>query len=285
MKSQKAVSTIPSGYGLAGGFVGGNNHALIVTKTGGIELFDLAASECIQQEQVAIGGDGGAENTTAAGAETTGELSALDIHPDETLFCTGGSDKHVKFWELCVEETIIEDNTSGAKKTANLRRQKELRFRPSEKYELGLQTADEISALKWSPDGKWLAVGLMDSTVSLHYADTLKFSLSCYGHTLPIFCLDFSSDSQLLATGSADKQINLWSPTFGNCHKSMLAHDAQIMQVKFVRDTHYLCSVSKDGTLKFHDCDLYQTIAMIGNHLGEIWGLALRYDTSCSQFI
>jgi len=46
-----------------------------------------------------------------------------------------------------------------------------------------------------------------------------------YGHKLPVLCMDISSDSTLLATGSADRNIKLWGLDFGDCHKSLFAHD------------------------------------------------------------
>ena len=43
----------------------------------------------------------------------------------------------------------------------------------------------------------------------VYYADSLKFFLSLYGHKLPVLCMDISSDSTLLATGSSDKNIKV----------------------------------------------------------------------------
>jgi len=42
--------------------------------------------------------------------------------------------------------------------------------------------ADEVLAVRYSPDGKFLAVALLDSTVKVFYQNTLKFFLSLYGH-------------------------------------------------------------------------------------------------------
>jgi WD40 repeat protein len=39
---------------------------------------------------------------------------------------------------------------------------------------------------------------------------SLKFFLSLYGHKLPALTMDISSDSTLLVTGSADKNIKVW---------------------------------------------------------------------------
>lgn len=43
----------------------------------------------------------------------------------------------------------------------------------------------------------------------MYYLDTFKFFLSLYGHKLPVLCMDISSDSTLLISGSADKNIKV----------------------------------------------------------------------------
>jgi U3 small nucleolar RNA-associated protein 12 len=62
--------------------------------------------------------------------------------------------------------------------------------------------------------------------------DRLKFFLSLYGHKLPVLSMDISSDSSLLISGSADKNIKIWGLDFGDCHRSLFAHADSIMQVR-----------------------------------------------------
>lgn len=45
-----------------------------------------------------------------------------------------------------------------------------------------LKMSDEVLSVKYSPNGKLLAVSLLDSTVKVFYQDSLKFFLSLYGH-------------------------------------------------------------------------------------------------------
>ncbi|KAF4751070.1 Dip2/Utp12 protein, partial [Perkinsus olseni] len=56
---------------------------------------------------------------------------------------------------------------------------------------------------------------MLDSTITVVYADTGKQFLTLYGHQLPVLTVAFSDDGQLLASGSADKNIKLWHPKFG----------------------------------------------------------------------
>ena len=70
-------------------------------------------------------------------------------------------------------------------------------------------------------------------------------------------------DSTLLVSSSADKNIRIWGLDFGDCHKSIFAHDDSIMVVRFLPDTHMLFSASKDKTLKCWDADNFQHIQML----------------------
>ena len=46
-------------------------------------------------------------------------------------------------------------------------------------------------------------------SLQVFFTDSLKFFLSLYGHKLPVLSLDISSDSTLLVSGSADKNIKV----------------------------------------------------------------------------
>lgn len=49
-----------------------------------------------------------------------------------------------------------------------------------------LKMADDVLSVRYSPNGKLLAVALLDSTVKVFYQDSLKFFLSLYGHKVSI---------------------------------------------------------------------------------------------------
>lgn len=45
---------------------------------------------------------------------------------------------------------------------------------------------DDVLSVKYSPNGRLLAVSLLDSTVKVFYQDSLKFFLSLYGHKVSV---------------------------------------------------------------------------------------------------
>lgn len=56
-----------------------------------------------------------------------------------------------------------------------------------------LKMTDDVLSVRYSPNGKFLAVALLDSTVKVFYQDTLKFFLSLYGHKVRSYHRERSS--------------------------------------------------------------------------------------------
>lgn len=84
-----------------------------------------------------------------------------------------------------------------------------------------------------------------------------KMFLSLYGHSQPVLCLDISFDSRLVITGSSDRNIKIWGLDFGDCHRSLFAHDNTVTAVQFVPKTHLFFSAGKDNQLKYWDADKF----------------------------
>ena len=240
VRSGACVRTLDSGYGLCGAFVPGNRHAVVGTKEGNVELYDLGSATMLAKVKA-----------------HDGTLWSLDPRPDRRGFATGGSDKTVKFWEYQVTRSV------GGQASVGVVLSREM------------QMTDEVLCVCHSPNGRWIAVGLLDSTIKVFFEDTLKFYLSLYGHKLPVMCLDISDDSAILASGGADKDLKIWGLDFGDCHKSLFAHDDSVMAVRFVPKTHYVFTAGKDRLIKFWDADKFEHVMTLRAHHAEVWSLAL----------
>lgn len=138
-----------------------------------------------------------------------------------------------------------------------------------------IETTDEVLGLKFTPDGSFFVFSLLDSTLKVFYTDTMRLFLNLYGHKLPVLAFDISSDGTLLATGSADKNLKVWGLRFGDIHRSLFCHTDSIVCVRFVRDTHYVFTASKDRELKMIDADTYEEVFVFDTFFGEVWSLAV----------
>eukprot|EP00123_Amoebidium_parasiticum_P021149 comp62400_c0_seq1/m.47920 comp62400_c0_seq1/g.47920 ORF comp62400_c0_seq1/g.47920 comp62400_c0_seq1/m.47920 type:complete len:932 (-) comp62400_c0_seq1:257-3052(-) len=243
VSTRNCIRTLPVSYALSVAFVPGNRHVLVGTKGGDIHLFDIGGASLVQ--------------TTKA---HEGAVWALALRPDRRGFASGSADKEVKFWDF----DLVDDPEYS--KTAK---------RLGYAHSATLKMSDDVLAVKYSPDMKLVAVSLLDCTVKIFFADSLKFFTSLYGHKLPVLAMDISADSTLIVTASADKNIKFWGLDFGDCHKSIFAHTDSIMGVSFVADTHYVFTVSKDRTIKYWDGDSFEHILTLNGHHAEVWCCAV----------
>ncbi|XP_063302055.1 WD repeat-containing protein 3 [Pelobates fuscus] len=239
----QCIRTMPCEYALCSLFVPGDRHVIVGTKSGKLQIFDLASGNLLDSVE--------AHN---------GALWSISLSPDQRGFATGGADKCVKFWEF----ELVNDE-SDAQSSRRL----------SVKQTRVLQLDEDVLFIRHSPDSRFLAVSLLDCTVKIFFVDTLKFFLSLYGHKLPVLCLDISHDSSIIVTGSADRNIKIWGLDFGDCHRSLFAHDDSVMFLQFVPKTHLFFSVGKDRKVKQWDADHFQQVQVLEGHHGEIWCLAV----------
>lgn len=264
-RTQSCLRTLECGYGLSCVFVPGDRHVLVGTKSGSIGLYDIVAGTCLQLE-----------------AAHQAAVWSLVMYPDKRGFVSGSADHDVKFWDF---ELIPERD--GSEQVTERPRRSRAAHAPADApattklsrlgfvAERTLKMTEGVLCVALSQNQRLLAVSLLDATVKVFFADTLKFFLSLYGHKLPVLCIDISSDCTLLATGSADKNVKLWGLDFGDCHKSIFAHQDSVMAVKFVPNTHYFFTAGKDREVRYWDGDHFERITGFRDHHAEVLALAV----------
>lgn len=237
----QVIRTMACEYALCSIFVPGDRQIILGTKSGKLQIFELASGSLLETVDA-----------------HDGALWSICLAPDQRGIATGGADKTVKFWDF---ELIKDQGTTQKRLTL--------------KHSRTLQLEEDVLCVKFSPDHRLLAVSLLDCTVKIFYTDTLKFFLSLYGHKLPVLCLDISHDSTLIATGSADRNVKVWGLDFGDCHRSMFAHDDSVMFLQFVPKTHLFFTAGKDKKIKQWDADKFEHIQTLEGHHREVWCLAI----------
>ncbi|KAG9242969.1 WD40-repeat-containing domain protein [Calycina marina] len=251
IRTKSCIRTFECGYALCCAFLPGDKLVVIGTKSGDLELFDVAAATMID---------------TVKAHE--GAVWSLQVHPDGRSLLSGSADQFAKFWDF----KIVDEDIPGTKRTT-----KRLRLVPGKQ---ALKVSDQILSVRFSPDSKLLAVALLDNTVKVFFVDSLKLFLNLYGHKLPVLSMDISFDSKKIVTCSADKQIRLWGLDFGDCQKAFNGHCDSILQVVFVPHNqdgngHHFFSASKDKMIRYWDGDKFEQIQRLDGHHNEIWALAV----------
>lgn len=251
VRTQSCLRTLECGQSLCCAFLPGDRIVLVGTKTGELELYDLASSSLIEKFQA-----------------HDGAVWTLQVHPDGKSVVTGGADKAVKFWNF----DIVQMEIPGTRRTTPRLKLTQTRI---------LKVTDDVLSVCFSPDSRLIALSTLDNTVKVFFVDSLKLFLTLYGHKLPVLNISISSDSKLIATCSADKNVRIWGLDFGDCHKAFFAHQDSVMQVLFIphpvekEEAHLFFSAGKDSVIKTWDGDKFEQIQKLEGHHGEVWSMVV----------
>lgn len=252
--SLACIRTIETEYVICSCFVPGDRHVILGCKSGNLIITDIVIGEIVETIQA-----------------HEKELWSAILTPDQRGCVTAGGDQTVKFWSF----ELVDDPNNDSNKVLSL------------VHRSTLELEESVLAIRITPDGKFIACALLDSTVKIFFMDSFKFFLSLYGHKLPVLCLDISYDSALIATGSADRNVKIWGMDFGDCHRSLFAHDDSVMALQFVPKTHMFFTCGKDGKIKQWDADSFDKILTLQGHIGEAWSIAIspngRFLVSCGS--
>ncbi|KAK5990492.1 U3 small nucleolar RNA-associated protein 12 [Cladobotryum mycophilum] len=253
VKTQACIRTFECGYALCCAFLPGDKVVVVGTKSGELQLFDVASASLLDSVDA-----------------HEGAVWALNVHPDGRSVVSGSADKTAKFWDF----KIVQEQVLGTKRTTPKLKLVQSRI---------MKVSDDILSLKFSPDARLLAVSLLDNTVKVFFVDSLKLYLNLYGHKLPVLSMDISFDSKLIVTSSADKNIRIWGLDFGDCHKALFGHQDSILQVAFVPHNadgngHHFFSSGKDRTIRYWDGDKFEQIQRLDGHHGEVWSIAMSHS-------
>ncbi|KAB7499480.1 WD repeat-containing protein 3 [Armadillidium nasatum] len=247
----QAIQTIECDYPLSLLLPPGDRHIVIGTKSGNIQLYDIVTGTRLD--------DLCAHNSNKENSEE-GVWSMCMTH-DGKGFLSGGSDCLVKFWKF----ELVEDNFGRQGKRLGIIQEKR-----------ALKVADQITCLKCSSTGKYFVVATFDLKETVYYMNSLKLLHEFYGKSMPSTCLDFSTDSTMIISGSKDSCIRIFATDFGD-QKRLLknCHQGGVTEVKFIPNTHLFFSCGNDGTIKQWDADNFQRITTLKQHFGIVRCMAV----------
>lgn len=165
-------------------------------------------------------------------AEATAELNATNA-PDESEVTSGSSGKVVQRPTETVESITLQNAvTIGPQNAAGL-------------LQLASWQTNEINDLSISPEDARLAVAT-DQGVRIYALDTFEEE-RLIGSPAPIYSVAFSRDGLLVAGGSEDNVLRLWSVRDGTLLQTIQGPAGPVTSVDFSPDGKALASGSSDG--------------------------------------
>jgi WD40 repeat protein/uncharacterized caspase-like protein len=170
-----------------------------------------------------------------------------------------------------------------------------------ERFTLAPERGLRIDSFTWSPNGRMIASGCMETkgnlnlnSANINIDDAYTFTLKLWdvsdaaagarelftlnGHNTQITAVAFSPDNRLIASSGDDGKMKLWEIASGRELFTMSGHTHMVTALTFSPDGKYLLSGSWDGSTKLWDVQTGELLlTMVSLNQGADW-LAITPD-------
>ncbi|KAF1001654.1 WD repeat-containing protein VIP3 [Apium graveolens] len=202
-------------------------------------------------------------NTIATLEASPSQVWQLQFNPQGTVLAVaGGGSASVKLW-----------NTAEWKLVGTLSIPRPEGVKHSEKS----GTKKFVLSVAWSPDGRQLACGSMDGTISVFDVVRTKFLHHLEGHSMPVRSLVFSPvDPRVLISASDDGHVNMYDVEGKTLFVSMSGHSSWVLSVDVSPDGAAIATGSSDKTVRLWDPKMRAAVQSMTNHTDQVWGVMFR---------
>ncbi|XP_010261999.1 PREDICTED: WD repeat-containing protein VIP3 [Nelumbo nucifera] len=205
--------------------------------------------------------------------DTNATIATLEAPPSEVwqmrfdpkgtiLAVAGGGSASVKLWDTATWQllaTLAVPRPEGS--------------RPSDRSGSG----KFVLSVAWSPDGRRLACGSMDGTISIFDVARAKFLHHLEGHFMPVRSLVYSPiDERVLFSASDDAHVHMYDAEGKTLVGAMSGHASWVLSLDVSPDGAALATGSSDRTVRLWDLNMRAAVQTMSNHTDQVWGVAFR---------
>lgn len=126
--------------------------------------------------------------------------------------------------------------------------------------------------------GKLIASGNSDGTISLWNLGDGKLIATLRGHEKPVNAVVISPDGKMLVSGSDDNTIKIWNISNGELKQSLEGHALAVSALAIAPDGKTLISGSWDKTIKIWDMTTGELNRTIAGHTALVSALSVSPD-------
>ncbi|KAF9923110.1 hypothetical protein FBU30_006780 [Linnemannia zychae] len=141
-----------------------------------------------------------------------------------------------------------------------------------------LKTGQPVCSCAYSPDGKFLAIGLMTGGVIIYETTSWTQAFAFDSHYAEVTSLAFSPSGNFLLSGSDDKTVRLWNCATTSAEFVLKGHTGSISTVAYSPNNKQVASASTDKTLRLWDAISGAALFSISNHAVKISGITYSPD-------
>lgn len=205
-------------------------------------------------------------------AESVGAIAISRKPPEENdglrFMFTGSQDKTIKMWDL---SSVSVSLPSYSAEHAITKCKSLTTHKAHEK---------DINSIDIAPNDRLLVSGSQDRTAKIweiEYTKSggmvrgeIKLLGTCKGHKRGVWCVKFGRTERVLATGSGDKTVKLWSLEDFSCLKTFEGHTNSVLRVDFINAGLQLVSAASDGLVKLWNIKEEQCTTTLDNHEDKV---------------
>lgn len=137
-----------------------------------------------------------------------------------------------------------------------------------------------VRAVAFSPDGRYVATGSLDTTVKLWDAETGSLLATGRGHSDVVGDTEFSPDGAVLASCGTDRTVRLWRASDLSPIGVLPGHASRVTTVAFSPDGSRLVTLADDDSLRIWSADAARQPWVLHGHTSYVYPVGFSPDGS-----